>query len=291
MRAPLEIFDGERSPRRAGSADTRGASAGAPAESAHAPGARPVDPSADGRSRAAASAAPARRRPDDKRVERADPAGTRPAHADPRRQGNAPRERRGQLVTVRSGQTSPRGHQGTAHPQVARPHPKRQARGHDFAASAGWRPAFDNPQHQEQILLILKDRNGLCPKCGFDLIGQERPDCPECAWVIDPSKLIFPDAPPRPGYTALLASAAGTHAITVGILCLALNTIIAGLVLPIVFAVQLFATWKLITHLTNPELFTKLNAEKRRPHWRAAIGSVALGVIGAVGAFLYWTLS
>jgi len=224
-------------------------------------------------------------------VERADPARTRAAYAGPYRQGHAPRERRGQLQPIRAGQTPAGGHQGPAHSKVANPDQKRQARSHDFAASAGWRPAFDNPQHQEQILLILRERHGLCPKCGFDLIGQERPDCPECAWVIDPSKLIFPDAPPRPGYTALLASAAGAHAITVGILCLALNPIIAGLVLPIVFAVQLFATWKLITHLTYPESFTKLNAQKRRPYWHAAIGSVAMGAAGAVGAFLYWTLS
>ncbi|MCA9272547.1 MAG: hypothetical protein KDA31_05825 [Phycisphaerales bacterium] len=224
-------------------------------------------------------------------MERTDPPGTRAAHTDPRRQGNAPRERRGQLVTVRAGQTPAGGYQGSTPPQVARPDQKRQARGHDFAASAGWRPAFDNPQHQEQILLILAGRHGLCPKCGFDLIDQERPDCPECAWVIDPSKLIFPDAPPKPGYALLLATAAGAHAITVGILCLALNVVIAGLVLPIAFAVQLFATWKLVTHLTNPELFTKLGADKRRPHWHAAIGSVAMGVLGAVGAFLYWTLS
>ena len=138
---------------------------------------------------------------------------------------------------------------------------------------------------------MLESRHGLCPRCGFDLIGQERPDCPECAWLIDPAKLIFPDAPPRPGYTALLASAVASHWITIAILCFALNPVIAALVLPAAFIAQLATTWKLLPHAIEPESFTRLDALRRKPHWHAALGSLALGLAGAVGAFLYWTLS
>ncbi len=193
------------------------------------------------------------------------------------------RERRGQARHGSRWTDSSAGIKEQAHPQVARPHPKRQARGHDFAAIAGWRPAFDNPQHRgTDPPDPQRTATGSARSAASISSTGNAPTAPSVRGSSTPQTHL-PRCAPKPGYTALLASATGArdrrrHPL------LALNVFIAGLVLPIVFAVQLFATWKLITHLTNPG-FSKLNAEKRRPHWHAAIGSVAMGVIGAVGAF------
>lgn len=57
-----------------------------------------------------------------------------------------------------------------------------------------------------------------------------------------------------------------------------------------IFTAQLVSAWKLITHLMNPEAFTRLDAQRRRSHWHAAIGSLAVATLGVIAAFLFWTM-
>lgn len=68
------------------------------------------------------------------------------------------------------------------------------------------------------------------------------------------------------------------------------NTLALALALPALFAAQLGAAWKLLGHAFDPDAFARLPADKRAPHWYAAGGALALGVIGTVGGFLLWTL-
>jgi len=223
-------------------------------------------------------------------VERAHPGPPRAGLERPARPGDAGGERRGQPEPVRPGPPAPRGGGARAGAPVPRPDPGRASGVDGFAQAAGWRPAFDDPQHEQQILLTLAARHALCPRCGFDLIDQKRPDCPECAWLIDPARLRFPDAPPRPGYAPLLASAIASLWLGLLFVTLSQNTLALALALPALFAAQLGAAWKLLGHAFDPGAFARLPADKRTPHWYAAGSALALGVIGTVGGFLLWTL-
>lgn len=290
MRAPLEILDGQRSSLRARSADPLGEEAGAPPRPQDAANPGPLPEGRPGPDRDAPAKVPELRLPHQRPVERARPGPARAGLEPPPRPGDAGGERRGQPEPLRPGPPAPRGGGARAGAPLARPDPGGASGVDGFAQAAGWRPAFDDPQHEQQILLTLAARHALCPRCGFDLIDQKRPDCPECAWLIDPARLRFPDAPPRPGYAPMLAAALASLWLGLLFVALAQNTLGLALALPALFAAQLGATWKLLGHAFDPGAFAKLPADKRRPHWLAAGSALALGVIGTIGGFLLWTL-
>ena len=150
----------------------------------------------------------------------------------------------------------------------------------DFAALAGWREGFTSPQHKQEVAAAISDRHAICPRCRFDLIGQLRPDCPECGWHIDAGKLIYPDDPPGPLLLQLLLAiiaACWLAMATVGVIW---HPAAAPSGYAVFFIAQVAAGWKVLTLITDPAWWQDTSPDDRKPWilWCSA----ALGAILAV---------
>lgn len=288
-----ERIDERRSSVIERSDDPRRAPARAPLRAKNRPTRRPLDRADHG--------APSPRTPETGQPAGPDLAGLLPARPGgalrPVRPQTGPghpaRRRRGQLHPLRAGQTPQSGREGQDHPGVERSHPGDPARAGSTQTQTRLRPGFSTPQHERSILLALASTHAICPRCEFDLIDQKRPDCPECAWAIVPSKLIYPDAPPKPGYTRLLAGSVGLHWLAIFLAALAAPSAPAPAcaLLLTFFTLQAWALWRAVNVLSTPSVWTDLDATHRLPHWRTAFALAGAGALGVIAAFLLWMLT
>ncbi|HED54701.1 MAG TPA: hypothetical protein ENJ00_10955 [Phycisphaerales bacterium] len=106
--------------------------------------------------------------------------------------------------------------------------------------------------------------------------------------MIDPAKLILPDAPPRAGYDTLLQWALGTQWVAIILVAFASAGWIGVLALPGLFVTQMLTAWRLIGVTTESQRWRTMPRADRLPWWVAAWSSLSIGAIAAIGAFLLW---
>lgn len=153
----------------------------------------------------------------------------------------------------------------------------------DFAAMAGWRAGFETPYHKAHVVRALKNTSALCPACGFDLINQRRPDCPECGTAIDPDALIVQSDPPGPILTRTLIAAvvlSWAAMITGGF---AWAGAFKAIGITALFALQLACGWLLLTLYTDINWYKGVATEDRKLLLAGAITAAAI----AAGATTY----